>query len=62
MASTSPTPAPQPVTMTIPGSIAFTGIGRTKLYELIRDGKIETVKIGTRTLVKVESLRQLVAA
>ncbi len=36
------------------------GIGRTKLYELINDGKLKTVKIGRRTLVKADSMRMLV--
>ena len=35
----------------------ISGIGRTKLYELIKDGHIEAFKVGTATLVPVESLR-----
>lgn len=38
----------------------MTGIGRSKLYELIKAGEVETVKIGTATLVKVASLHRLV--
>ncbi|WP_235209943.1 helix-turn-helix domain-containing protein [Sphingobium sp. Ant17] len=38
----------------------MTGIGRSKLYELIQSGDIEIVKIGTSTLIPVESLRQLI--
>jgi hypothetical protein len=34
------------------------GVGRTKGYELIGSGAIEAVKIGARTLLKVESLRR----
>ena len=29
----------------------FTSLGRTKVYQLIRDGEIETVKCGKRTLI-----------
>lgn len=36
------------------------GIGRTKLYELIGTGRLKTVKIGRRTLVKTDSIRMLV--
>ena len=36
------------------------GLGRTTTYVLINEGKIETVKIGRRTLVKMESIRRLV--
>lgn len=35
----------------------MTGIGRTKMYELIKDGQIEVIKVGTATLIPVESLR-----
>jgi excisionase family DNA binding protein len=31
------------------------GIGRTRLYELIAQGKIEAVKSGSRTLILTES-------
>lgn len=37
------------------------GIGRSKLYELIGRGRIETRKIGSRTIIPAESLRDLVA-
>jgi excisionase family DNA binding protein len=35
------------------------GIGRTKIYELIADGRLETVKIGRRTTVRTASIRAL---
>ncbi|WP_209515776.1 helix-turn-helix domain-containing protein [Sphingomonas sp. BE137] len=38
------------------------GVGRTHLYSLIADGKIDTILLGRRRLVKVESLRKLVGA
>lgn len=36
-------------------------LGRTSIYVLIREGRLETVKMGRRTLVKVESIRRLLA-
>ena len=36
------------------------GIGRTKLYEMIGCGELETVKIGTRRLVRVSSVNRIV--
>lgn len=36
------------------------GIGRTSVYKLIAEGKLETIKIGRRTLVKTDSIRALV--
>lgn len=35
------------------------GIGRSKLYELIAQGRLETRKIGSRTLIPADSLRAL---
>lgn len=39
---------------------ATIGIGRTKVYDLINQGKLQTVKVGRRTLIKTESIRALV--
>ncbi len=36
------------------------GIGRTKLYELIRNGDIEAVKLGRRTLIRTASAREFI--
>jgi len=35
------------------------GLGRTSIYALIREGRLETIKLGRRTLVKVDSIRRL---
>jgi excisionase family DNA binding protein len=49
-----------PVTVTIPGATKALGIGTTKLYELIGAGKLRAVKLGRRTLVRTDSIRELV--
>ena len=36
------------------------GVGRTKLYELIADGEVDTVKLGKSTRVITASLHRLV--
>ncbi|WP_413207910.1 helix-turn-helix domain-containing protein [Rhodospirillum sp. A1_3_36] len=41
--------------------MALLGIGRTKLYELLNDNTLDSVKIGRRTLVRRASLRRLKA-
>lgn len=46
------------ITVKISVAVQITGIGRTKMYELIKDGQIEAVKVGTATLVPVDSLRR----
>lgn len=37
-------------------------LGRTSIYALIADGRLEAFKLGRRTLVKAESIRRLVDA
>lgn len=44
----------------IPDAAEVLGIGRSKLYELIAEGKIRTVKIGRRTLVAQDELERYV--
>lgn len=48
-----------PLTVRIPVAVKLTGIGRSKLYELIRAGELDVVKVGTATLVTMTSLRRL---
>jgi excisionase family DNA binding protein len=48
------------LTVRIPTATEMTGIGRTKLYELIRSGEIETVKVGRCTLIVADSLKRLI--
>lgn len=43
----------------IPEAQRALGIGRSTAYRLIEDGKLETVKIGRRTLIRVSSIRAL---
>lgn len=35
------------------------GIGRTKLYELIKDGRLTPIKLDRRTLIRVDCIRRL---
>jgi hypothetical protein len=46
-------------TCTIDQAVQASGIGRTKLFELISDQQLETLLIGRRRLVKVPSLLKL---
>jgi excisionase family DNA binding protein len=50
----------EPLTVRIPVAVQLTGIGRSKIYELIKAGKLDTVKVGASTLITVASLRRLV--
>lgn len=48
------------ITATISETAKALGLGRTKVYELIKQKKLESIKIGTRRLVKVSSIQRLV--
>lgn len=48
-----------PITTTIEGTKKATGLGVTKIYELIGKGRLEVVKVGRRTLVKTKSIKAL---
>ena len=49
-----------PITMSINDATKLVGLGRTTIYKLIEEGRIETIRIGRRTLCKVASLQRLV--
>ena len=51
----------EPLAVRIPDAVRMTGIGRSKLYELIASGDLETIKIGRCTLVTVDALKALLA-
>ena len=36
-------------------------LGRTSIYAMIADGRLEAFKLGRRTLIRAESVRRLVA-
>ena len=38
------------------------GLGRTSIYAMIADGRLEAFRLGRRRLVTVESIRRLVVA
>ena len=48
------------LTVRIPTALAMTGLCRSKLYELIKAGDLDVVKIGTSTLIDVESIKRLI--
>jgi excisionase family DNA binding protein len=37
----------------------ISGIGRSLIYEMIKDGRLKSAKVGTKRLVSVESIRLL---
>ena len=52
--------SPKPVSATIDDTCQITGLGRTKVYELISQGKLKAVAIGRRRLVLYSSIEELI--
>lgn len=46
----------RPISIRIPAAVKMTGISRSRLFELMRDGEVESVKLGSARLIIVESL------
>ncbi len=38
------------------------GIGRTAIYELVKEGKLKTVTIGRRRLIPAEAIEEFIAS
>ena len=53
-------PPIDPICVRINEAARMIGVGRTKLYELIAGGELETVKLGKSTRVITASLHRLV--
>ena len=47
----------EPISVKIPEAVRLTGLSRSRIYELMRSGDIEFAKVGSSTLILVESLR-----
>lgn len=48
------------LTASVAQAIQATGLGRTKIDQLMRDGDLIRTKVGKRTLITVESIERLV--
>jgi len=54
-------PDPAPVLVTIKQAALMLSLGRSTVYELIGDGKLEVVHIGRSARVPVDAIAKLVA-
>jgi excisionase family DNA binding protein len=48
----------RPLTVRVREACRLTGMGRSKLYMLIKEGHIDVVKVGTMTLIPMRSLEK----
>ena len=55
----SKSPSPEPIAYSNKGAMAATSLGRARLYQLIKEGKLESRKMGRRTVILADSLRRL---
>ncbi|APR52101.1 DNA-binding protein [Sphingomonas koreensis] len=51
----------EPLTVRISTAVRITGLSRSRIYELIQSGDLDTVKVGRATLVQYASLKALTA-
>ena len=50
----------EPIATSVNDAAKALSLGRTSIYALIREGRLDTIKLGRRTLVRVESIRRLI--
>jgi excisionase family DNA binding protein len=52
----------EPLAFSINDTAKTLSLGRTSIYAMIADGRLEAFKLGRRRLVKAESVRRLIAS
>jgi excisionase family DNA binding protein len=52
----------EPISVRIPEAVRLTGLSRSRLYELMKSGDIEFAKVGSSTLILVDSLRRFITS
>jgi excisionase family DNA binding protein len=50
------------ITCSVAEAQRLTGLGKTTIYSLLGDGKITSVRVGTKRLIHVDSLRRFLEA
>ncbi len=57
---TTATQSPEPLAYSVAEAIRVSSIKKTRLYALIKEGRLEARKIGKRTIIPASSLRALI--
>ena len=55
-----PQPVLEPLSVSVRDAGKIIGLGKTKTFELIAAGSLESFKVGRKTLVRMSSIRRLV--
>lgn len=50
----------EPLAFTISEACRVSGLGKTSIYRLVNEGKLELRKVGNRSLITARSLRHLI--
>lgn len=50
----------EPIAISVSDAATALGLGRTSIYALIKDGRLETIKLGSRRLIMAASIHRLV--
>lgn len=50
----------EPIAYSVADACRVSSLGRTRLYQLIAEGRLEVRKVGKRTLIPAASLRALI--
>jgi excisionase family DNA binding protein len=48
----------EPICVKILEAVRLSGLSRSRIYELMKSGDIEFIKVGSSTLIPVDSLRE----
>ena len=51
-------PVQEAITVRIPEAVRLTGLSRSRIYLLIAQGDIESVKVGRTRLIRIDSLKR----
>lgn len=57
---TSPAGRGQPLAYSVTDACRISSLGRTSIFKLIKDGRLRVRRIGSRTLILADSLRELI--
>jgi excisionase family DNA binding protein len=52
----------EPLALSINDTAKTLGVGRTSIYAMLADGRLDAFHLGRRRLVRMESIRRLIAA